>query len=29
MFTREARRAEFAKLKAWGVRGVKVDFWHI
>ena len=28
MFTREARREEFAKLKAWGVKGVKVDFWH-
>ena len=28
MHTREARRAEFAKLKSWGVKGVKVDFWH-
>ena len=28
MFTRDARRAEFEKLKAWGVKGVKVDFWH-
>src|SRR4029077_15622793 len=28
MFTREARRAEFARLKEWGVKGVKVDFWH-
>ena len=28
MFTRETRRAEFEKLKAWGVKGVKVDFWH-
>jgi alpha-glucosidase len=28
MHTREARRAEFAKLKEWGVKGVKVDFWH-
>src|SRR5262245_6821598 len=28
MFTREARRAEFEKLRAWGVKGVKVDFWH-
>ena len=28
MFTREARRAEFQKLKDWGVKGVKVDFWH-
>jgi len=22
------RRAEFAQLRAWGVKGVKVDFWH-
>lgn len=22
------RRAEFAKIAGWGVRGVKVDFWH-
>jgi len=28
MHTRAARRAEFAKLREWGVRGVKVDFWH-
>jgi hypothetical protein len=28
MHTREARRAEFAKLQGWGVKGVKVDFWH-
>jgi hypothetical protein len=28
MHTREARRAEFARLKEWGVKGVKVDFWH-
>jgi alpha-glucosidase len=28
MFTREQRRAEFEKLKAWGVKGVKVDFWQ-
>jgi alpha-glucosidase len=28
MHTREARRAEFAKLRAWGVKGVKVDFWQ-
>ena len=28
MHVREVRRAEFAKLKAWGVKGVKVDFWH-
>lgn len=24
----EARRAEFAKLAAWGISGVKVDFFH-
>jgi alpha-glucosidase len=28
MHTRDARRAEFAKLREWGVKGVKVDFWH-
>jgi alpha-glucosidase len=28
MFTREVRRKEFEQLKAWGVKGVKVDFWH-
>jgi alpha-glucosidase len=28
MFTRETRRAELEKLKAWGVKGIKVDFWH-
>jgi alpha-glucosidase len=28
MYTRDARRAEFARLSAWGVKGVKVDFWH-
>lgn len=28
MHTREARRAEFAKLREWGVKGVKVDFWQ-
>jgi hypothetical protein len=28
MHTREARRAEFAKLRDWGVKGVKVDFWQ-
>ncbi|MBI3265077.1 MAG: glycoside hydrolase family 97 catalytic domain-containing protein [Acidobacteria bacterium] len=28
MHTRDVRRAELAKLKAWGVKGVKVDFWH-
>jgi hypothetical protein len=28
MFTREARRKEFARLRAWGVKGVKVDFWQ-
>ena len=28
MHVRDVRRAEFAKLRDWGVRGVKVDFWH-
>ncbi len=28
MTTRDVRRAEFAKLRDWGVKGVKVDFWH-
>lgn len=28
MHTREARRAEFARLREWGVKGVKVDFWQ-
>jgi len=28
MHQRDLRRAEFARLKQWGVKGVKVDFWH-
>ncbi len=24
----EKRKAEFKKLKEWGVKGVKIDFWH-
>jgi len=28
MHIREVRREEFAKLQKWGVKGVKVDFWH-
>jgi alpha-glucosidase len=28
MDKRDVRRAEFQKLRAWGVKGVKVDFWH-
>ena len=28
MHTREARRAEFAQLRRWGVKGIKVDFWQ-
>lgn len=28
MHERAARRAEFEKLRRWGVKGVKVDFWH-
>ena len=25
---KEARRKEFAKLKEWGVKGIKIDFWQ-
>lgn len=28
MHERSRRRAEFARLRDWGVRGIKVDFWH-
>jgi hypothetical protein len=28
MHVRETRRAEMARLREWGVKGVKVDFWH-
>lgn len=28
MYDPQARKAEFAKLKEWGVKGVKIDFWH-
>ncbi len=28
MHLRDVGRAEMARLKGWGVRGVKVDFWH-
>jgi alpha-glucosidase len=28
MLNRDVRRKEFEQLKAWGVKGVKVDFWH-
>ncbi|WP_394843928.1 glycoside hydrolase family 97 protein [Pendulispora brunnea] len=28
MHIRDVRRAEFAKLQQWGVKGVKVDFWQ-
>ncbi len=28
MSTRDVRRAEFAKLQQWGIKGVKVDFWQ-
>lgn len=28
MHVRNVRRAEFAKLQKWGVKGVKVDFWQ-
>jgi len=28
MFDAHTRREEFAQLRTWGVKGVKVDFWH-
>lgn len=28
MFNPQTRKAEFKKLKEWGVKGVKIDFWH-
>ncbi|HYU79807.1 MAG TPA: glycoside hydrolase family 97 catalytic domain-containing protein [Vicinamibacterales bacterium] len=28
MLVRDVRRAEFTKIREWGVKGVKVDFWH-
>jgi hypothetical protein len=28
MHTRQVRRAEFAQLQRWGVKGIKVDFWQ-
>ncbi len=28
MHERSIRRAEFARLKAWGIKGVKIDFWQ-
>jgi len=28
MFDPQTRKAEFKKLKEWGVKGVKIDFWH-
>ena len=28
MFDPQLRKAEFQKLKEWGVKGVKIDFWH-
>ncbi|MFN8254372.1 MAG: glycoside hydrolase family 97 catalytic domain-containing protein [Bacteroidales bacterium] len=28
IFNKESRRAEFKKLSEWGVKGVKIDFWH-
>jgi alpha-glucosidase len=28
MYLRDTRRTEFARLKKWGVKGVKIDFWH-
>jgi alpha-glucosidase len=28
MYRKDVRRKEFEKLRRWGVKGVKVDFWH-
>jgi len=28
MYDPQTRKAEFKKLKEWGVKGVKIDFWH-
>lgn len=28
MFNAERRKAEFKKLQDWGIKGVKIDFWH-
>lgn len=28
MFDPQLRKAEFKKLQQWGVKGVKIDFWH-
>ena len=28
MHQRQVRRAEFKKIRDWGIKGVKVDFWH-
>ena len=28
MHSRAVRRQEFARLKAWGIKGVKIDFWQ-
>ncbi|MBC7889652.1 MAG: glycoside hydrolase family 97 catalytic domain-containing protein [Ferruginibacter sp.] len=28
MYDANRRREEFKKLRAWGVKGVKIDFWH-
>lgn len=28
MHLRDVRRAEFARLRDWGAKGVKIDFWH-
>lgn len=28
MHEKETRRKEFARLKEWGIRGVKIDFWQ-
>ena len=28
IYNPEMRKAEFKKLQSWGVKGVKIDFWH-
>ncbi len=28
LFDKEIRRKEFAKLKEWGIKGIKIDFWQ-
>ena len=28
LFEKESRKKEFAKLKEWGIKGIKIDFWQ-